>query len=246
MSQEHVETLREVIVRSVVADVRGVFAALRPFRRNAERVADALPTRLRSRRVYPSFADAARLRTVRWPRPGPVGVRFSNASISARRTGRSLISLRRQVELQQAHRAFDVHADRAGINVRRRNQHATDRRAVAAVGVGIEHEIGHAGRGAGVDRLLEAHVIERVANGVRADDGDRFAFGVRDGENGCGFARRLNGCIHHFFLRRTFIESCSGQNAIDEVKGVTHKGFVPPIRDPFRHHKAICTRLVIC
>ena len=51
----------------------------------------------------------------------------------------------RQLELQEAQRAFDVHADRAGIDVRRRCENATDRRTVAHVRVRIEHEIGHAG-----------------------------------------------------------------------------------------------------
>ena len=61
----------------------------------------------------------------------------------------------REVELQEAHRAFDVNAERAGIDVRWRREHASDRRAVAGMLVGIEHEVGHAGCAAGVERPLE-------------------------------------------------------------------------------------------
>ena len=74
-----------------------------------------------------------------------------------------------KIELQEAHRTFDVHADRAGINVRGRREHATDRRTVARARVGIEHKISHAWR---VERLLKTRAVEPGANRVRADDGD--------------------------------------------------------------------------
>ena len=126
-----------------------------------------------------SLAECPRSRrrdfgTFRWPRPAPVGVRSQMALISARRVGRSSIASAGRFELQQAHRALDVDADRARIDVRRRDQHAADRRTVAAVGVGIQHQIGHARREPRVDRLLQAQFVERAANRLGADDGDRL------------------------------------------------------------------------
>ena len=96
------------------------------------------------------------------------------ALISARRVRRSSIASAGRIDLQQAHRALDVDADRARIDVRRRNQHAADRRAVAAVRIGIEHQVGHARREPRVDRLLQAEFVERAANRLGADHGDRL------------------------------------------------------------------------
>ena len=70
----------------------------------------------------------------------------------------------------------------------RGSQDATDRRAVAGVSVGVEHKIGDTGRAAGVERLFQAGRIETGANGVRADDGDRFALVTRRGDEAGGVA----------------------------------------------------------
>jgi len=86
-----------------------------------------------------------------------------------------------QIELPKAHRTFDVHAHRARINVRGRREHATVRRAVARMRVGVEHEIGHARCTAGVERLLKTRGVEPGANRVRADDGDGLALVARRG-----------------------------------------------------------------
>src|SRR5207247_5490098 len=123
------------------------------------------------------FADLAGLagRTLAAARPGGRAFKYR---INERATDcfvRNLV--RRQVELQETHRAFDVHADRTGINVRGRREHATDRLAVARVRAGIEHEVGHARRAAGIERLLETRGVEPGANGVRAADGDGLALG---------------------------------------------------------------------
>jgi hypothetical protein len=40
------------------------------------------------------------------------------------------------------------------------------------MGIRVEHQLGHAGRGAGVDRLLQAELVERGADGLRTDDRD--------------------------------------------------------------------------
>src|SRR5439155_26632186 len=112
--------------------------------------------------------------------------------------------VRRQIELKEAHRAFDVHADRAGINVRGRREHATDRRAVARVCVGIEHEIGHPRRAAGVERLLETLGVEPGTNRVRADNGDGLALVARRGNEAGGLTRGVDlgwvGVAHTYFL----------------------------------------------
>jgi len=108
-----------------------------------------------------------------------------------------------QVEFQKAHRAFDVHADRVGINVRGRREHATDRRAVAGVRVGIEHEIGHARRAAGVERLLETRGVEPGANRVRADYGDGLALIARRGNRTRGADLVWVFCVHLKFLCST-------------------------------------------
>ena len=68
--------------------------------------------------------------------------------------------------------------------MRRRDHDAADRRAVAGVGIGVQHQVGHAGREPGVDRLLEAAGIETGADGVGADHGDRRA--VFDRQNAEG------------------------------------------------------------
>src|SRR2546422_4258792 len=91
----------------------------------------------------PSASPTLRaLRAERWPRPGPVGVRSRIASISARRTVLSATWSAGKSSCRKLIRAFDVYADRAGIHVRGRREHAADWRAVARVRVRIEHEIG--------------------------------------------------------------------------------------------------------
>ena len=50
----------------------------------------------------------------------------------------------RQIKLEQAHRAFDVDANRARIDVRGGDQHAADRRTVTGMRIGIEHKFGDA------------------------------------------------------------------------------------------------------
>ena len=151
-----------------------VFAAAGPLGRNAERVHTLCATRLRSTTCRPSSSATLRAFCRRCAGRGRRRWECARRSASIKRAADGLIRdrVRRQIELQQAHRAFDIHADRAGINVRRRDQHAADRRAVAAVRVGIEHQIGDARRAPRIDRLLEAHFVERAADRFRADDGD--------------------------------------------------------------------------
>ena len=102
-----------------------------------------------------------------------------------------------QIQLQQAHRAFDVNADGTRINVSWRRHHAAHGCSVTAVSIGIQHQIRHAGSHAGIDRLLQAHLIEGVADGFRPDHRDRFCLGIRCRQNGRGFARG-NDSVCHF------------------------------------------------
>src|SRR4051812_6965201 len=57
-------------------------------------------------------------------------------------------SIHRQIELEQTHGAFDVHADRAGIDVCWRDEHTTYGGAVAGVRVWIEDKVGYTRRAA--------------------------------------------------------------------------------------------------
>jgi hypothetical protein len=187
-----VETQRKRGVRSVVADVRRVFATLRPFQWNAERVQHLRRRAVRGHLHAERLADLSSLagRTLAAPWAGRRALENCINECAADGFVRHLV--RRQVELQEAHRAFDVHADRAGINVRARREHGTDRRAVARVRVGIEHEIGNAGRTAGIERLLETRGVEPGANRVRADDGDGLALVTRRGNKARGFTRGVD------------------------------------------------------
>ncbi|HEY6184536.1 MAG TPA: hypothetical protein VIW67_19990, partial [Terriglobales bacterium] len=80
----------------------------------------------------------------------------------------------------------------AGINVRGRCENTTDRRTVASVRVRIEHEIGHAGCAAGVERLLQARGVKPGANRVRPDDGDGLSFVTRRGDEAGGLTRGVD------------------------------------------------------
>ena len=75
-----------------------------------------------------------------------------------------------QIQLQKAHGAFDIHAYRAGINVRGRDQHATDRRSVTSMAIGIEHQISYPRRTAGIDGLLQTGGVKPGSNRFGADD----------------------------------------------------------------------------
>ena len=70
--------------------------------------------------------------------------------------------------------------------MRGRDQRASHRSPVAAMSIGVEHEIAHSRCAAGVERLFDALGIKRLADGRRTDNGDRFSFVSSDGkEAGC-------------------------------------------------------------
>ena len=73
----------------------------------------------------------------------PVGMR---RQIAVNHFAASLLvvdSISGQVGLQQAHRTPDVKADRAGIVMRRRRQHTTDRRSITTMRIGVQDDIRH-------------------------------------------------------------------------------------------------------
>ena len=124
-----------------MADVPRIFAAAGPFGRNAQLRRRRSPTRLRRAAGLPSSRRQCR-DFVRIPLAAAGAGRRPLADGVDQCAPRRAVDDRigRQVELQQAHRALDIDADRPGIDVRRRDHHAADRRAVAAVGIGIEHQ----------------------------------------------------------------------------------------------------------
>src|SRR6185295_7756361 len=158
------ETQRERVARSVMTDVRRVFTTFRPIQRNAERVQYFGRRAVRRNLHAERFADLAGLARRTLTATWASGCAFKNRINARAADGFVRYLIGRQVELQKAHRAFDVHADRAGIDVRWRRENATDRRAVASVRIRIEHEIGHARRTASVERLLKTRRIEASAN----------------------------------------------------------------------------------
>src|SRR5690242_7908636 len=107
-----------------MGDVRGVFAALRPFERDAEGVQDFRRGTFRDDFYAERFTDFAGFArgTLATPRAG--GRAFENGVDELAADGFVHDLIRGQIELQKTHRAFDVHADGAGINVRWRREHA--------------------------------------------------------------------------------------------------------------------------
>ncbi len=178
----------EGVARVVVTDVVRVFAAQRPLGRDAKRSTDLGRRPFNERGLTDGVVHEAS---------------FLRVPVATARTSRRAVAdgvdegptnrlvehgVGRQIELQQAHRTLDVDADGAGVDVRGGDHHAAHGGAVAAVGVGIEDEIGHAGGEPRVDRLLQAHVVKRAADGLGADDGDRPGLAAR-GEHGGGVGR---------------------------------------------------------
>src|ERR1041384_1020742 len=98
-----------------MTDVRRVFATFRPIQRNAERVQNLRRRAVRDDFHAERFADLAGLTRRTLAATWASGRAFENR-INQRATDRFVRYLiRRQVELQEAHRAFDVHAHWAGI-----------------------------------------------------------------------------------------------------------------------------------
>src|SRR5687768_7424746 len=100
--------------------MRGILATLRPFQWNAESVADfrrCAVGRDFDPKLFADFACLAnRTLAATWTSRRPLEDGIDQCA--SQRLVRELIA--KQVELQEAHRTLDVHADRAGIDVRGR------------------------------------------------------------------------------------------------------------------------------
>lgn len=92
------------------------------------------------------------------------------------------------VELEERHGALDIDSNRAGVDVRRRGHHATDRCTVAEVSIGIEDNLGDAGGGFAVLDLLDGGIAEGFADRVISDHGDGLALGIVGRDEGGGWA----------------------------------------------------------
>lgn len=129
-ADEQVEPRGKIVALIAVSDVKRVFAMRRPFRRDAKVVADG------HRRAFDR--DAATEFGIHSAAFLDVALAFARArrralddGVDERATNRFVRDgVLRQIELEQAHGTFDVHADGAGINVRRRDEHAADGCAV--------------------------------------------------------------------------------------------------------------------
>ena len=71
--------------------------------------------------------------------------------------------------------------------MRRRDHHAADGSAVSGVRIGVEDQVGDAGSHARVHRLLEAGLVEVVADRIGSDHGDRLPGIVRERHEAEGF-----------------------------------------------------------
>ena len=189
---EEVQARGEVVLLMVVAEVKGVFTVPRPRGRDAEGLAHAGGSALDHHAAAEFGVHVAALLhgTLAAARAG--GRALDDGVDERAADGFVHHGVCRQVELEQAHGALDVHAHGAGIHVRRRHEHAPNGRAVAGVRVRVEHEVGHARRAARVERLLQAARIEGIADGRRADDGDGLALVAARREEAGGFARGLD------------------------------------------------------
>ena len=170
-----------------------VLATRRPLRRDAERFANLLRGPFGHGEHAEIAVDLARLLDRALAAAG-AGRGALDDGVDERAAHR-LVGDRvlRDVELEQRHRALDVHPDRAGIDMGRRDHHAADRRAVSGVSVGIEYHIGDTRSHARVDGLLEAGFVEAIADGVGSDHGDGFSRIVGKWDEAGGFAGFMDG-----------------------------------------------------
>ncbi len=197
-----IQTLVECGDVSIVAEVGAVFATLRPLGRDAEGLAHAAARAFGANLHAEIGGHAAGFFRLALP-TACTGRRALNDGVDeATADGFVDDLIGGDVHLEQRHGALDVHADGSWINVRRRDHHAAHRRSVTAVRIGIEHEIGHARRGARVQRLLDAGRVKARANRLRPDDGDGFTGVVAGWEDGFGFAGDVEGGGGHGWLEK--------------------------------------------
>jgi len=158
-----------------VANVSRIFTAFHPFDGEVERLTHRRRCPLGGKQEPQFLADFSRFLdgTLASASAGRRAFRNGIDQGAADRAVGHLI--RRQIELEKAHRTLDVHAHRPRIHMSRRNQDTAHRRSVAGMGVRVEHEIGDPGGTAGIEGLLETTLIERGANRVGANHCDWLA-----------------------------------------------------------------------
>ncbi len=113
------------------------------------------------------------LRTLRCPRPVPVGVRSQMALMIARRTLGIGYRLSRQVRLKQTHRTLDVDTDRTRVDVCRRCHDTSDWSTITQMTIGIQNYVSDSRRTARVNCLLQADFVKGFADLVRTNHGYR-------------------------------------------------------------------------
>ena len=188
--EEGVEAAGEGVGVVFGAEVEGVFAAGGPFVGDAEGFAVFLGGAVDGDLFALFGGDAAGFFDGALAAAGAGGDAFEDGVDDVAADFGVVDFARGDVELEEGHGAFDVDADGAGVDVGGGDEDAADGRAVAAVGIGVEDEVGDAGGAAGVEGLGDAEVVEGVAEFFGGDDGDGgegfFARG-EDGGGGAGF-----------------------------------------------------------
>src|SRR5436190_19021492 len=158
-AQKQVQSFAKRVTSPIMPNMKSIFAALCPPRWNTQLLAHARRCAF-DRNLFAKFEfHLARFlrRTLpftraRW-RP------FTNR-IDQSATYRSLFdSLRRQIKLQQAHRALDIHTHWSRINVRWRYHHTTNRRPITAMRIRVQNQVTHARCTARIQRLLNAFLV---------------------------------------------------------------------------------------
>ena len=130
--------------------------------------------------------DPARFRHVSLSHARPGGSAIADGVDQARRVGRSWIASAGRFNCSRLIEHLMSTPTGPGIDVRRRDHHAADRRTVAHVGVGVQHHVGHARRQPRMDGLPKRLVVEGRANRLGADHGDRTDVAGR--QDGRGFS----------------------------------------------------------
>ena len=130
---------------SIVGEVGGVFAAIRPFGWDAEGFAHFFRGALGGGHFTEIHVDVATVfhRARSFTGSGGSSVADGLDELTSDAFVGDFLVI--DVELEEGHGAFDIDADGAGVDVSGRGHDATDGRAVADVGIGVEDHVGHAG-----------------------------------------------------------------------------------------------------
>ncbi len=186
--QQAVQAIFQRIARIVVAQVEGIFAMRCPMFRDAQGGADFGRGALRRRHLADLCVYMPALLHRALALAGTGGGARDDGIDQCAACAHIINRIRRHIQLQQTHRTFDIHPHRPRINMRRRNQHAPNRRTIPTMRIRVKHQIGHARSFARVERLRNTHRIKRIANRRGADDGDRRLIRLPRRQNGRGFA----------------------------------------------------------